>query len=111
MLKLENGILFLLAFTLFVYFGYPFFYFFIFLLLPDMMMIGYLRSPALGAGIYNLGHTLVFPVVLIFIYLFTHMSFLLPIAIVWCAHIFMDRTLGYGLKYPGAFNHTHIQNL
>jgi hypothetical protein len=33
---------------------------------------------------------------------------LLPIAIVWSAHIAMDRTLGYGLKYGDAFGHTHL---
>ncbi|MGX7150113.1 DUF4260 domain-containing protein [Enterococcus ureasiticus] len=110
-LQLENGVLFLLASILFVYLGFSIFYFFIFLLLPDVTMIGYLRSPKFGAKLYNLGHNLVFPVLLIIIYIFTHEALLLPIAIVWCAHIFMDRMLSYGLKYPDEFKHTHIQNL
>ncbi|MBO0441020.1 DUF4260 family protein [Candidatus Enterococcus ikei] len=110
-LQLENGALFLLALTLFIYFGFPILFFFVFLLLPDISMIGYLKNPALGANIYNLAHNLVFPVLLIFTYLFTHTAILLPIAIVWSAHIFMDRTLGYGLKYADEFKHTHIQNL
>ncbi|MGX7243831.1 DUF4260 family protein [Enterococcus quebecensis] len=110
-LQLENGILFLLTLTLFIYFGFPVFYFFLFLLLPDITMVGYLSNPSLGAKIYNLGHNLVFPVLLIFIYLPTQTTLLLAISLVWCAHIFIDRILGYGLKYPDTFKHTHIQNL
>jgi hypothetical protein len=29
-------------------------------------------------------------------------------ALVWFAHIGMDRALGYGLKYEDAFQHTHL---
>jgi hypothetical protein len=32
----------------------------------------------------------------------------LLIAIVWAAHIAMDRAFGYGFKYPDAFGHTHL---
>lgn len=74
-------------------------------------MVGYLKNPDTGAKIYNLGHNLIFPVFLSFIFLFTHTPLLLVIAIFWFAHIFMDRAMGYGLKYPDEFKHTHIQNL
>jgi hypothetical protein len=30
-------------------------------------------------------------------------------ALIWLAHIGMDRTIGYGLKYPTAFKDTHLQ--
>lgn len=110
-LRLENGTLFLLALSLFIYLGFPIFYFFLFLLLPDITMIGYLGGSSLGAKLYNLGHTLVFPVLLLLLYLVMPITLLLTIAIIWSAHIFMDRTLGYGLKYPDEFKHTHIQNL
>ncbi|MEI5993759.1 DUF4260 domain-containing protein [Candidatus Enterococcus mansonii] len=110
-LQIENGSLFLLAFALFIHLNVPVFYFFLWLLLPDITMLGYLGGSSLGANIYNLGHNLVFPVLLTIIYLLTHTTLLLPIAIVWSAHIFMDRTLGYGLKYSDDFKHTHIQSL
>ncbi|HEY2386937.1 MAG TPA: DUF4260 family protein, partial [Candidatus Binatia bacterium] len=29
-------------------------------------------------------------------------------ALIWLAHIGMDRLLGYGLKYPTSFHHTHL---
>ncbi|ALS36810.1 putative membrane protein YagU involved in acid resistance [Enterococcus rotai] len=110
-LQLENGALFILALALYIHFGFSILYFFLFLLLPDVTMVGYSKNPAVGAKIYNLGHNLVFPVLLSFVYLFTHTALLLAISIIWFAHIFMDRTMGYGLKYSDAFKHTHIQNL
>ncbi|MEI5990679.1 hypothetical protein A5881_002184 [Enterococcus termitis] len=110
-LQIENGALFLVALTLYIKLGFPILYFFLFLLLPDVTMVGYLKNPAVGAKIYNVGHNLIFPALLSFIYLFTHTSLLLAIAIVWFAHVFMDRAMGYGLKYPDEFKHTHIQNL
>lgn len=73
--------------------------------------MGYLKNPAVGAKIYNVGHNLAFPALLSFIYLFIHTSLLLAIAIVWSAHVFMDRTMGYGLKYLDEFKRTHSQNL
>jgi hypothetical protein len=33
---------------------------------------------------------------------------LLPLALIWICHIGADRALGYGLKYPSAFGHTHL---
>jgi hypothetical protein len=32
----------------------------------------------------------------------------LSIAMIWLAHIGMDRALGYGLKYFGGFGFTHL---
>ena len=29
-------------------------------------------------------------------------------AVIWTAHIAFDRTLGYGLKLPAGFHHTHL---
>ena len=34
---------------------------------------------------------------------------LLLLALIWLAHIGMDRLLGYGLKYSSGFKDTHIQ--
>jgi hypothetical protein len=32
-------------------------------------------------------------------------------ALIWLAHIGLDRTLGYGLKYPTFFEDTHLQRV
>src|SRR5215469_244009 len=67
------------------------------LLLPDVAMAGYLRNTRLGAWCYNAAHTYVAPILLAIVSYFDRA--LLPFAIVWAAHIAMDRALGYGLKY------------
>ncbi len=33
------------------------------------------------------------------------------VAVIWIAHIALDRFLGFGLKYSQAFQPTHIQNV
>jgi hypothetical protein len=33
------------------------------------------------------------------------------VALIWFAHIGMDRTVGYGLKYPTSFKDTHLQRV
>jgi hypothetical protein len=35
----------------------------------------------------------------------------LQIALIWLAHIGVDRMLGYGLKYPTGFKDTHLQRV
>jgi hypothetical protein len=38
----------------------------------------------------------------------TGSQLLLSAALIWLAHIGMDRALGYGLKYPTTFKDTHL---
>ena len=33
------------------------------------------------------------------------------VALIWVAHIGVDRALGYGLKYPTGFADTHLQRV
>jgi Domain of unknown function (DUF4260) len=35
----------------------------------------------------------------------------MAVALIWFAHIGMDRTVGYGLKYPTSFKDTHLQRV
>lgn len=75
-------------------------------LVPDIAMLGYLRSARLGALSYNLGHTYIAPALLALAGLaigpLAH-----GLAAIWVAHIGFDRLLGYGLK-RGAFEQTHL---
>jgi len=86
-------------------------YFMVFLLLPDITMIGYLLNPKIGAVFYNIGHSFVLPALLLVIGFLMSSSILLMIALIWLAHIFLDRALGYGLKYEEAFQKTHLQQI
>jgi hypothetical protein len=36
---------------------------------------------------------------------------LLTYALIWTAHIGVDRLLGFGLKYPTRFQDTHLQRI
>lgn len=78
------------------------------LLVPDVFMVGYLLDPRKGAAIYNLGHTYAVPLVLLGIGWVGGNTLTLSIALIWMAHIGMDRALGYGLKLPTGFGDTHL---
>jgi Domain of unknown function (DUF4260) len=85
--------------------------FFLLFLWPDLFMLGYLVNVRLGAALYNLVHTEVAPLFLGACAVFEDWHRLLLFAIIWMAHIGLDRMLGYGLKYPTFFNDTHFQRI
>jgi hypothetical protein len=74
-------------------------------------MLGYLRGARLGTVCYNLVHTLVGPFLTIACAYLTKSLWLLPYALIWTAHIGLDRTLGFGLKYPVRFRATHLEGM
>lgn len=78
------------------------------LLVPDVFMAGYARDSRVGALVYNIGHTYVVPFVLLCAFLALREPILLPVAIIWTAHIAMDRMLGFGLKLDTGFKDTHL---
>jgi len=72
-------------------------------LAPDVSLLGYLISAnRFSATLYNAVHSYLLPLALL--------PFAAQIALIWICHISWDRLVGYGLKYPGAFRHTHIQS-
>ncbi len=78
------------------------------LLVPDLVMLGYLAGPRIGAALYNLGHSYALPAVLGAAAFWLASPLGAALAFIWLAHIGMDRAVGYGLKYPDAFHHTHL---
>jgi hypothetical protein len=83
--------------------------FFLIFLWPDVFMLGYLVNVRLGASLYNLVHTYAGPLLLGAAAVFEHWHSTLLFALIWGAHIGIDRMLGYGLKYPTFFKDTHLQ--
>jgi len=78
------------------------------LLVPDVSMIGYLRSPRLGAITYDVVHNWVLGLGVLGLGL---ASGIVPVAVagaVLVAHVGMDRALGYGLKLSSSFQDTHL---
>lgn len=97
--------------VLYSYFGGDLLPFVLLLFVPDLSMLGYLVNPRLGALTYNSVHTFVVPGVVLALGLLTNTPAMSQIACIWFAHISMDRTLGFGLKYPNSFKETHLQRM
>ena len=88
--------------------GYGWGVFALFFMAPDLSMIAYSRGPKFGAAVYNAAHSYMAPMVLnVFGFGFAS-PLLLSIAMIWLAHIGIDRALGYGLKYNAGFSFTHL---
>ncbi len=77
-------------------------------LLPDIALLAYLISPRVGAFCYNATHSEMGALALLVGSLALPMPALLPLALIWLAHIGFDRALGYGLKSSEGFAHTHL---
>ena len=107
-LRLEGAVLLTVSVLLYALYGGGWLLFFGLLLLPDIAMLGYLGGTRLGAATYNLFHAYPLPALLLGVALLTPNPLLLSLSLIWFAHIGMDRLLGYGLKYPDAFKHTHL---
>ena len=99
-----------LALAIFLYneLSFSWLWFGLLLFSMDVFMIGYLKSAKLGAYTYNIGHSYAVPIVLGMIGWNTEVEWLLGLAIIWTAHIGLDRALGYGLKSERGFTHTHL---
>lgn len=81
------------------------------LLVPDTAMLGYLVNVRVGSRAYNIAHTYLTPLGLLGVGLLAGWTFGITLALIWVAHIAIDRTLGYGLKYPTTFKDTHLQRV
>ena len=81
------------------------------LLVPDISMVGYFFGKKIGAHAYNSAHTYLAPFLLWTFAHFANHSGLLPLCVIWIAHIGLDRLLGYGLKYPTDFKATHLNRV
>ena len=91
--------------------GFSWWMFAALILVPDVSMIGYLAGPRIGASCYNIAHATPLAWALLLLGYFANNTTALTIALIWFAHIGIDRTLGYGLKYATAFKDTHLGNL
>ena len=77
-------------------------------LAPDLTIAAYLAGPTVGARFYNLAHNYVVPLFLASYSIYVSRSDVVVYALIWTAHIGLDRFLGLGLKYPEGFRQTHL---
>ncbi|TMK43944.1 MAG: DUF4260 family protein, partial [Alphaproteobacteria bacterium] len=108
LLRLEGLTLFAGMTLLYAIWGGSWWVYAVLFLLPDLSFAAYLADAKTGAIVYNAAHSYMAPVAL----MTTSFAFASPlwlsIAMIWMAHIGIDRALGYGLKYGAGFTFTHL---
>ena len=78
------------------------------ILAPDIAMSGYLAGARFGAHLYYLAHATPLPAILLGAGYWQADRLVMALALIWLAHIGLDRLLGTGLKYNDRFTHTHL---
>lgn len=107
-LKLEELGLFVLGIYLFSLLNYQWYWFLVWILAPDVSMIGYAFTTKIGAFSYNLFHHKGIAIVVYLLGIYFHLEAIQLIGIILFSHAAMDRFFGYGLKYETGFEYTHL---
>lgn len=89
-------------------FGYSWLLFVLLILAIDVSMVGYLFNERVGAITYNIGHSLVGPIIFLALGYFLPNDLITSLSLIWFAHIGIDRLFGFGLKSTKGFKHTHL---
>jgi hypothetical protein len=108
LLRIEETFLGVFSLYLFLALDFAWWWFFILLLAPDLSMIGYLVNPRVGAATYDFVHHKGVAILLFMAGGLLHMQWLQAAGLILLGHSSLDRALGYGLKYPDSFQHTHL---
>ena len=108
MLRLEGLTLFTGMTLLYAVWGGSWWIYAILFLVPDLSFAGYLAGPRAGAIVYNAAHSYMAPMTLMITGFAIEAPLVLSIAMIWLAHIGIDRALGYGMKYVIGFGFTHL---
>ena len=107
-LRLEGMALFLGALAAYWFIGGNWWLFLILFLVPDISFAAYLFNPKIGSMAYNALHSTIGPFLLAAIGWWMSNAIVQHIAIIWFAHVGLDRAVGYGLKYASDFKDTHL---
>ncbi|MDX8498174.1 DUF4260 domain-containing protein [Mesorhizobium sp. VK4C] len=108
MVRLEWAAVAVVAIIFYKMTGVSWWLFALFILAPDLSMLGYLAGPRVGAYAYNALHILITPLVLALVGVLFATPLTSAVALIWIAHIAIDRALGYGLKLSTGFQDTHL---
>lgn len=109
LLRSEGVALLATAAVLYGRYGRSWWLFLALLPVPDLGLLGQLWSKRVGAVAYDLTHTYVPPAVLGLVGVVAESGLAVALALVWFAHIGMDRALGLGLQYPDGSGCTHLR--
>ncbi|KRQ07578.1 DUF4260 domain-containing protein [Bradyrhizobium manausense] len=108
LLRLEGLALFAAMTVLYATWGGSWWVYALLFLVPDLSFLAYLVDAKFGALVYNAAHSYMAPVALMTLGFGLAAPLTLSIALIWLAHIGIDRALGYGLKYSAGFGFTHL---
>jgi hypothetical protein len=111
LLHLEGLALLLVAIALYAHTAGNGIAFVLLLLTPDVAIVGYLVNARVGSMTYNAVHTMVLPLTILAVAVIGGWLMGTHLALIWLAHIGMDRSIGYGLKYASGFHDTHLQRV
>ena len=103
----------LLAMSIIIYanLGFGWGTFALLLLAPDLPLTLYFLNKNFASVTYNLVQTIVFPILLALFSFFNGSSLELQLSLIWLAHIGMDHSFGFGLKYLGQMKETHFSRI
>ena len=107
-LRVEAAALFVVCVLAYRHLGLNWTEFALLFLAPDLGMAGYALGPRVGEATYNALHIIALPLALGAVALLLPAPALVPVALVWLAHISLDRSFAYGLKYDSGFRDTHM---
>ncbi len=111
LIKLEDAAFFALSLFMFSHLDCSWWWYAAFILAPDIGMVGYLVNTSLGAMLYNLFHHRGIAIIFIIAGILTQNFYLEFTGVILLSHASLDRMLGFGLKYPDDFKHTHLDEV
>lgn len=106
--RIEAAVILLVCAALYYHLRLNGWLFLLLILVPDLSMVGYMKSPAVGGALYNFAHNYGVPLLVLTTGWALASEVLIVVGLIWLAHCGMDRAVGYGLKYPTHFQHTHL---
>lgn len=109
LIKIEEAAFFGWSLFLFSRLNVRWWWFPLLLFVPDISMAGYLLNTRIGAVVYNIVHHRAISISLYVAGAILGNSPVQLAGIMLFAHSTLDRVFDYGLKYPDAFKHTHLQ--
>ena len=108
LLKLEELFMFALTIFLFSKLDFAWWWYPALLCTPDFSMVGYLGGAKLGAITYNFVHHKAVGISIFVLGIILASQPWQLAGLILFGHSSMDRVMGYGLKYPDSFQHTHL---
>jgi len=108
LIKLEEGAMFLLSICLSGTLHYAWYWWLVWILAPDLCMLGYLAGNRVGAICYNFVHHKGLAILVYLAGFYTANEALQFAGLILFGHSSMDRGMGYGLKYFSGFADTHL---